>query len=61
MRRGILEKRRLQKVYLEYEKQMHANNALDFDDLLVKTVQLFQTQLDVLEKLSGTFSIYYGG
>ena len=28
---------------------MRANNALDFDDLLVKTVQLFQTQADVLE------------
>ena len=28
---------------------MRSNNALDFDDLLVKTVQLFQTQPDVLE------------
>lgn len=35
-------------VYKEYEKQLRANNALDFDDLLVKTVQLFQTQADVL-------------
>ena len=33
----------------EYEKQLRANNALDFDDLLVKAVQLFQTQPDVLE------------
>ena len=36
-------------VYEEYEKQLRANNALDFDDLLLKTVQLFQTQRDVLE------------
>ena len=36
-------------VYEEYEKQLRANNALDFDDLLVKTVQLFQTQAEVLE------------
>ena len=36
-------------VYEEYEKQLRANNALDFDDLLLKTVQLFQTQHDVLE------------
>ncbi len=36
-------------VYREYEKQMRANNALDFDDLLLKTVQLFQTQPEVLE------------
>ncbi len=28
---------------------MRANNALDFDDLLLKAVQLFQTQQDVLE------------
>ena len=36
-------------MYEEYEKQLRANNALDFDDLLLKTVQLFQTQRDVLE------------
>ena len=36
-------------MYEEYEKQMRANNALDFDDLLVKAVQLFQTQADVLD------------
>ena len=31
-------------VYEEYEKQLRSNNALDFDDLLVKTVQLFHTE-----------------
>ena len=31
------------------KKQLRANNALDFDDLLVKTVQLFQTQPEVLD------------
>lgn len=41
--------RRIAEVYVEYEKQLKANNALDFDDLLIKTVQLFQTQADVLE------------
>ena len=39
--------RKVAEVYAEYEKQLRANNALDFDDLLVKTVQLFQTQADV--------------
>ena len=29
---------KIAKVYKEYEAQMRANNALDFDDLLVKTV-----------------------
>lgn len=42
-------------VYEEYEKQMRANNALDFDDLLLKTVQLFQTQPDVLEHYQERF------
>lgn len=46
---GDFTKQKIAKVYQEYEKQMRANNALDFDDLLVKTVQLFQTQPDVLE------------
>ncbi|RDU23738.1 DNA helicase PcrA [Anaerosacchariphilus polymeriproducens] len=36
-------------VYAEYQKQLRSNNALDFDDLIVKTVDLFQTQPDVLE------------
>ena len=40
---------KIAKVYREYEAQLKANNALDFDDLLVKTVQLLETQLDVLE------------
>ena len=35
---------KIAQVYEEYEKQLRANNALDFDDLLVRTVQLFQTQ-----------------
>ena len=46
---GDYGRRKIASVYEEYEKQMKANNALDFDDLLVKTVQLFQTQPDVLE------------
>ena len=46
---GDYSKKRIAEVYEEYEKQLKANNALDFDDLLVKTVQLFQTQADVLE------------
>ena len=46
---GDYHKQRIAKVYREYEKQLRANNALDFDDLLVKTVQLLQTQPDILE------------
>ncbi len=46
---GDFGKLKIAKVYREYEKQMRANNALDFDDLLVKAVQLLQTQPDVLD------------
>lgn len=46
---GDFSKQKVASVYEEYEKQMRANNALDFDDLLMKTVQLFQTQADVLD------------
>ena len=46
---------KIAKVYREYEAQMKANNALDFDDLLVKTVQLLQTQPDVLESYQERF------
>ena len=46
---GDFAKQKIAKVYREYEAQLKANNALDFDDLLVKTVQLLETQPDVLE------------
>ena len=37
------------KVYKEYQKKLKENNALDFDDLLVKTVELFENNPQVLE------------
>lgn len=46
---GDFSRQKIASVYEEYEKQMRANNALDFDDLLVKAVQLFQSQADVLD------------
>lgn len=46
---GDYHEKKIAQVYKEYEHQLKANNALDFDDLLVKTVQLFQTQPEVLE------------
>ena len=35
-------------IYKEYQKQLKKNNALDFDDLIVKTVELFQNNAEVL-------------
>lgn len=36
-------------IYKEYQKQLKKNNALDFDDLIVKTVELFQNNPQVLD------------
>lgn len=38
------------KVYREYEKNLSDNGALDFDDLMIKTVKLFTEVPDVLSK-----------
>ena len=37
------------KIYEEYQKFLKRNNALDFDDLIVKTVELFRGQPQVLD------------
>lgn len=39
-----------------YVKLLHHNNALDFDDLLLKTVQLFEENRDVLNKYKSRFT-----
>ena len=46
---GDFSKQKVAQVYKEYERQLKANNALDFDDLLLKTVQLFESNPDVLD------------
>lgn len=42
-------KRKQAEVYREYQEALRKNNALDFDDLIVKTIELFQTDADVLD------------
>ncbi len=46
---------RIAHVYKEYQKTLKKNNALDFDDLLVKTVDLFRYCPDVLESYQNRF------
>lgn len=41
--------------YTYYENTLKSNNALDFDDLLIKTVELFETSKATLEKYSSRF------
>ncbi|NCB93580.1 MAG: DNA helicase PcrA [Clostridia bacterium] len=43
------------RVYSAYQKQLRQNNALDFDDLIVKTVELFQNCPDVLDSYQERF------
>ena len=50
------EKRAVQaRVYAMYEERLHANNALDFDDLMIKTVRLLREVPEVREKYNSKF------
>ena len=42
-------------VYLELERRLRAANAMDFDDLLVRTLELLRTRPEVLEKYQERF------
>lgn len=42
-------------VYKEYQKRLKSNNALDFDDLIFKTVELFQNNPEVLTYYQNRF------
>lgn len=46
---GDFAKQRIAQVYKEYQAVLKKNNALDFDDLIFKTVELFRNNADVLE------------
>ena len=52
---GDFRKTKIASVYKEYQKRLKANNALDFDDLLFKAVELFQFHPEVLEKYQERF------
>ena len=45
------------KAYREYQETLKKNNALDFDDIIMKTVELFGGP----GLLSGALPLYYGG
>ena len=53
---GTLYERRLAEIYLEYERRLIEANAMDFDDLLVRTVRLFRDHVDVLEAYQERFT-----
>ncbi|HSS20062.1 MAG TPA: UvrD-helicase domain-containing protein [Pyrinomonadaceae bacterium] len=43
------------RVYAAYEQRLHANNALDFDDLMIKTVRLLRQVDEMREKYNNKF------
>ncbi len=43
------------KIYEAYQEELKKNNALDFDDLLFKTVELFQFNPDILDRYQERF------
>ena len=43
------------RVYKLYEERLHANNALDFDDLMIKAVRLLRDVPEVREKYNNKF------
>jgi DNA helicase-2/ATP-dependent DNA helicase PcrA len=45
----------VQRVYERYEKLLTDSSALDFDDLLLKTVQLFRQNPDILERYQSRY------
>ena len=52
---GDYNRKRVASVYKEYQAVLRKNNALDFDDLIVKTVELFKNCPDVLDHYQERF------
>ena len=47
--------KKVAEIYREYQISLRRNNAFDFDDLIVKTVELFQNCGEVLESYQERF------
>ncbi len=46
---------RVAEVYEKYQKALHKNSALDFDDIIMKTVELFRKHQNVLDRFQEKF------
>ena len=51
-----IEERMIRQVYEAYERELKKNNAMDFDDLLLRTVELFEKEESVLLKYQRRFT-----
>lgn len=52
---GDFRKKNIAKVYKEYQAELKQNNALDFDDIIVKTVELLKACPEVLNSYQDRF------
>ncbi len=52
---GNYAERKIAEIYKEYQEQLKKNNAVDFDDLICLTVELFRENKDILEYYQDRF------
>ncbi|HEX2963331.1 MAG TPA: UvrD-helicase domain-containing protein [Ignavibacteriales bacterium] len=52
---SVLE-RKIADIYEEFNKRLHENNSMDFDDLLLKPIELFKEKEKVLQKYKKKFT-----
>ncbi len=52
---GDYHQEKIGKAYVEYQSVLRKNNALDFDDLIMKTVELFKSCPEVLDNYQDRF------
>ncbi len=53
---GDMRKRHIAKIYLEYQARLQKYNAVDFDDIIMKTVTLLEEHPDVADYYQSKFS-----
>ena len=51
-----LREKHIQRIYAAYQARLEKNNAVDFDDIIMKTVKLLEKNEDVLAYYQGKFS-----
>ena len=52
---GDFRRRQIAKVYKEYQRRLESANALDFDDIIMKTVRLLETNPEIAERYRKKF------
>lgn len=50
-----IQEKKIAEVYIEYQRRLFDNNSMDFDDLLLKPIELFNNQPRILQKYRRQF------